>query len=87
MISVHYYFACRKKSNIESHFNYSDNLMLMSIPGLSASQPWGKLQRAKSQPISNGVITATAWFQLGEYTELGAKAAASHVLGAHFCCV
>lgn len=60
MISFHYDFTC-KKSNMESHtlFKPSDHLTLMSIPGLLASQPWGKLQRAESRPTSNEVITAT----------------------------
>lgn len=49
MISFYYYFNC-KKSNMKSHilFKPPDHLTLMSMPGLLASSPSGKLQRAES---------------------------------------
>lgn len=60
MISFYYYFTC-KKSNMESRtlFKPTDHLTVMSMLGLLASSPWGKLQRAESLTTSNEVIMAT----------------------------
>lgn len=74
MISFYYYFTC-KKSNMESRtlFKPTDHLTVMSMLGLLASSPWGKLQRAERvEQFQMKLLWQLSGSSLGNMTELGA---------------